>query len=154
MPSSIRPLRSDDIGEAVRLARAFHAASAYAGLPLSIAKVDALCQNAIAGGDYFCVVLDTGDGLGGYLMGIAYEHHFSTERTVSDLGFWIEPQHRSPFAARAMLAELERWAFHVKQVGTLNLGVSSGIADADVVRFYRLLGYSRTFTGMIKDATR
>lgn len=150
---AIRRLAEADAVQAVGLARAFHAASAYSHLKLSLAKVDAIVEAAIHDPDRFCTVLVTvqDDALVGYLMAVVHEHYFSQALTCSDLGFWIEPAHRTPFAARTMILELERWAFGVKRVNDISLGVSSGIADAGILRFYERMGYTRGFSGVIKS---
>ena len=74
--------------------------------------------------------------------------------TCSDLGFYILPEWRNPFAARAMLARLERWAFVEREVADISLGVSSGVADEAIIRFYHRMGYTRGFAGLIKSRNR
>ena len=153
MPSYIRQLRADDLDGAMRLAAAFHAESAYSRFPLALAKVDDLVQKALSNDDITCIVLAdlTDDSIHGYLMAICHEHYFSYTKTVSDLGFYIEPMHRDMIAARSMLQALERWAFHVKHAADISLGVSSGIADAAIIKFYQRMGYTRGFAGLIKS---
>jgi GNAT superfamily N-acetyltransferase len=153
MPNYIRRLQDSDHADAMRLAAAFHAESAYARFPLALAKVDELIQKALANDDMACFVLASpvDDSIHGYLMAICHEHYFSYSKTVSDLGFYIEPMHRDLFAARSMLQAIERWAFHVKHAADISLGISSGIADQAIERFYRRMGYQRGYSGMIKS---
>lgn len=150
---SIRTLGVTDFDAAVDLARHFHAASAYAHLPLSLAKVDAIVEAALRDPNRICIVLASQpeDRIVGYLMAVVHEHYFSQALTCSDLGFWIEPGYRNLFAARDMLGKLERWAFGVKKVTDISLGISSGIADLAILRFYQRLGYTRGFSGVIKS---
>ena len=149
----IRHLEPRDTVAAIGLARAFHAESAYAAMPLALAKVDQTIRAAMTDPDRYCVVLadKATDTIVGYLMAVVYEHYFSYTLTCSDLGFYIEPAYRNPFAARAMLVQLEHWAFVVKGVADISLGVSSGIADAAILRFYERLGYTRGYSGVIKS---
>jgi hypothetical protein len=137
----------------MRLAAGFHAESAYCRFPLALAKVDSLIQKALASDDMICLVLqdDSNGSIHGYLMAMCHEHYFTYTRTVTDLGFYIEPKWRDPLAARAMLKLLEGWAFEIKHVADISLGISSGIADAAIERFYRRMGYTRGYSGMIKS---
>lgn len=140
------------MADAVRLAADFHNASAYRHHRLALDKVDQLVRNALMGGDYFNIVVadQTSDRVEGYLLAMCHEHYFSVARTVTDLGFYISEDYRTPFVARDMLRQLERWAFEVKKVQEISLGVSSGIADAAIVRFYQRMGYERGYYGVIK----
>jgi ribosomal protein S18 acetylase RimI-like enzyme len=149
----IRHLEWDDVVGAIRLARAFHAESAYASMPLALAKVDSTILAALNDPDRYCVVLADRESntIVGYLMAVVCEHYFSYTLTCTDLGFYIEPAYRNPFAARAMLVQLEHWAFVVKGVADISLGVSSGIADEAILRFYARLGYTRGYSGVIKS---
>jgi GNAT superfamily N-acetyltransferase len=147
---ALRQLAPGDEAEAFDLARRFHAESVYRDHPLALAKVDALIRQAMADDDRWCCVAVSEGFLVGYLMAVIHEHYFGYTRTCSDLGFYILPEHRSLWTARAMLERLEHWAFHVKRAEEINLGISSGIADAAIERFYRRCGYARGFSGMIK----
>lgn len=137
----------------MRLATAFHAESAYAHLPLALAKVDDLVVRALNDPNRVCFVwaVRPDDHIEGYLMAVCHEHYFAYTQTITDIGFYIAPKHRSILAARQMILALERWAFHVKHAADISLGVSSGIADERVIRFYRKLGYARGFAGCIKS---
>jgi RimJ/RimL family protein N-acetyltransferase len=148
----LRKLTPADTADAVRLAADFHNASVYRHHPLALDKVDALIGNALRHPDYFNVVLAdaASNRVEGYLLALCHEHYFSYKKTVTDLGFYITEDYRTPFAARGMLKELEAWAFGVKQAGEIALGVSSGIADAATVRFYERCGFTRGWYGVIK----
>jgi GNAT superfamily N-acetyltransferase len=152
MSYRLRRLRDSDIGEAIDLARAFHAESAYCSMPLAIAKVADLVQRALTDKEMWCtVVIDSeNDAVVGYMMAICHEHYFSYTRTCTDLGFYILPRHRTANIARDMLTALEGWAFHVKQVADISLGISAGIANEGIERFYKRCGYTRGYSGMIK----
>jgi RimJ/RimL family protein N-acetyltransferase len=153
MPASrLRRLLLKDTADAVRLAADFHNASAYRHHRLALDKVDALIGNAMTRPDYFNVVLADAraDRVEGYLLAMCHEHYFSTARTVTDLGFYISPDYRNPMAARAMLQQLETWAFEIQKVSEISLGVSSGVADKAIVRFYERCGYTRGYYGVIK----
>lgn len=154
MPASrLRRLQAGDQRDIVRLAADFHNDSAYRKLPLALDKVDKLFVACMTRADHFCVVLvdDVADRVEGYLVGICYEHYFSYEKTVSDLGFYIAEDYRSMQMVRQMLQLLESWAFGHMKAADVSLGVSSGIADKLTVRLYERMGYSRGFYGVIKS---
>ena len=142
-----------DIPGAMRLAADFHNASAYRDHPLDLAKVDQLVHRMLADPAYFCVALadSVTDEIHGYLLAMAHEHYFSKVRTVTDIGFYIEPEWRSPLAARSMVAQLEAWAFGEAGAADITLGISSGIADEATRRFFQRLGYDRGYYGVIKS---
>lgn len=153
MPESrLRRFGFADWQDAVRLAADFHNASAYRRFPLALDKVDGILSNLIDNPDYFNVVLAdaASDRIEGYLLAVCHEHYFSTMKMVSDVGFYIREDYRTPFAARAMVKALERWAFDDKHAAEITLGVSSGVADAAIVRFYERLGFDRGYYGVIK----
>ena len=157
MPASrLRKLAVGDFAGAIRLAADFHNASAYRHHALALDKIDALIQGALTRPDYFNVVLvdSATDQLEGYLLAVVHEHYFSNTLTVTDLGFYITPDYRTLGSARSMLLELEAWAFGVKKASEISLGISSGIADKAMVRFYERLGYDRGYHGVIKQRTR
>jgi len=147
---SVRDLEAGDIDDCLDLARLFHGESAYASYPLAIGKVVALIEGALDNPDMYAIVL-AGDSVVGYLLGMIHEHYFSHVLTCSDLGFYILPAYRQPLAARAMLRKLEAWAFIDKGAMDITLGVSSGIADAEIIQFYHRMGYARGVAGLIKS---
>jgi GNAT superfamily N-acetyltransferase len=157
MPASrLRKLQLSDRADAVRLAADFHNASVYRHHRLALDKVDRLIEAALVRPDHFNVVLadSASDRLEGYLLAICHEQYFSNTLTVTDVGFYITPAYRTIGTARAMLKELEAWAFGEKKAEEIALGVSSGVADAATVRFYERLGYDRGFYGVIKQRSR
>jgi len=149
----VRPLAFGDHRDIVRLAADFHAESAYRRLPLSLDKVDAMFNACLSRPDHFCcIVADAAsDRAHGYLAAVCHEHYFSTAKTVSDMGFYIDEDWRSMQAVRQALQTFESWAFNHMEVCDITLGISSGIADKLIVRLYERMGYSRGFYGVIKS---
>jgi len=147
---SVRDLAEADVADCVDLARQFHKESAYSGYPLAIDKVVALIDGALRNPDIFCTILAS-DRPVGYLLAMVHEHYFSHVLTCSDMGFYILPAYRQPLAARAMLKRLEIWAFMDKDAADITLGVSSGIADQEIIQFYHRMGYVRGVAGLVKS---
>ena len=154
MPGArVRRLRLDDHADTMRLAAEFHAQTVYRDYPLSLAKVDRLFEQSLLSPDHRAVVAaDTAtDRMQGYLLGVCFEHYFSNTSTVSDLGFYVSPAWRSPQLARAMLRDLEAWAWE-RGARDISLGITAGIADPQVVRLYERLGYARGSYMVVKTS--
>ena len=152
MPAArVRELEYGDLGDIMRLAAEFHAASVYRDYRLEPAKVRTLYEHALVLPSHRAIVAADSetDRPQGYLMGICFEHYFSNTLTVSDVGFYIAPAYRALGIARAMLKRFEAWAWE-QGAADISLGVSAGIADAGVVQLYERLGYARGVYTVVK----
>lgn len=149
----IRPPTQADMHDLIGLGRAFHEESWYRDMDLSIAKLVQLIEGAIAGDPYFgYVAIDKSNRPIGYAMALCHEHYFGTDLTVTDLGIYLLPEYRSPLVAATLVRELEEWAFEHMGAKDINLGVSSGIADERIVRFYERLGFGKNWFGVSKKS--
>ena len=85
----------------------------------------------------------------GFISGMHQEYFFSSNKKVSDLGFYILPEYRGSRAAIKLLKELENWA---KSFGVedLYLGQTTAINIEKTQKFYERLGYKTVGFNTVK----
>ncbi len=150
---SVRPFAFQDIGPALHLAVLFHRESWQREFNFDPRKVQELMENVLIHPDMAGFVLVKDGGLPvGYVAGVASEMYFGRDRNVSDMGLYIKPDYRDFFAARELIKHLENWAWQQPRVKEISLGISAGIAQPEIVRFYERLGYTKGYYGVSKKS--
>jgi GNAT superfamily N-acetyltransferase len=140
--SAIRPATARDLPELLALGRRFHAESVYHSLPFDEPRV------ARRIGDYLessvrCLFVATHeDRLVGMLGGFLDRYFFCDAKLAYDAFFYIVPPHRDGRLAAALVERLRAWA-EAAGAHELCFGVSSGINDQRVGRYYEHLGFQR-----------
>ena len=76
----------------------------------------------------------------GFIAGIKHEHFFSTNQKVSDLGFYVLPEHRGCSAAIKLIRKLEGWTKDAG-ISDLCIGQTTAINIDKTKQFYERLGY-------------
>lgn len=152
-PVEIRPAELCDIGPVVYLGSLFHQESWHRDFNFAPDKLTALIERVLIDPNMAGWVAVTPDGLPvGYAAAIAAEMYFSRDRNVTDLGVYLMPEYRDFFIARELIRRLEAWAWAQPGVVCIDLGISSGVADARISRFYERLGYTKGFFGVSKKS--
>lgn len=140
----VRDANVQDRFALVRMGRAFFEAG---GLPgqYDPAYAEAVILKAIAAMDRCALVLDIEGERRGALLAVAGPHGLLPMTAATELVWWIDPQARSPRAARAMLEAYEAWAARMDAeiVGLAAL-------DARVAALYRRRGYRPAETHWMK----
>ena len=90
-----------------------------------------------------CVFVSERQGeIVGFVIGIVDEYWWSEEQYVTDVGFFVDFNHRSSGAALAR--RLLKWAKQFKKVKYMSLGVSSGMDSIERTgKLYDKLGFEK-----------
>jgi GNAT superfamily N-acetyltransferase len=139
----VRPFVHDDIVEVLELFRAMHAESWYRDYDFDDGKVLQLFEIALTDDSFFAeIMVHPAIGICGYFFGAKQAHYFGNDTFACDFGLYVQPELRGTLVFRRMLHNFETWAVKngCKEVV---MGVSSGIKDARVTRFYQLMGYHK-----------
>jgi GNAT superfamily N-acetyltransferase len=140
----VRPLMAGEEWAVLDLARAMHGESpAYAPYPFEakeLSKWIALCRDA---DDWLCIIAWEDDRPIGFMAVGAVAMLFSASQTVDDLALYVVPDRRGTTAALRLLRMMEPWA---KAMGAkaIRMGVTTGINQAQTVKFLERLGYVQT----------
>ena len=76
----------------------------------------------------------------GFIAGLKHEHFFSNKEKVSDLGFYVLPEHRGCSAAVKLIRKLEGWTKD-NQINDLCIGQTTSVEINKTKQFYERLGY-------------
>jgi GNAT superfamily N-acetyltransferase len=140
--SSTRPATADDLPELLALGRRFHAESVYHRLPFDEDRVARRIADYLES-NVRCLFVATHEGrLVGMLGGFLDRYFFCDARLAYDAFFYVAPPHRNGRLAAALVERLRGWSVRAG-ARELCLGVSSGIADERVGRYYEHLGLHR-----------
>lgn len=142
--SYVRRATEADLAELLPLCRLFHAESPHhSRLRFSEARVDELIRAALTNRDWLALVACSDDGaiigMGLFYYALAF---FSDEAEIGDLTFWVHPDHRGGRAAVQILKELDDW-YRLRRASRLNIGVTTGINEAQALRFFERFGFER-----------
>lgn len=149
----IRSASLTDIPELMRLCRLMHAESGnrYA---LDEAKLQNLLERILIDPTFgIAVVAARGAKLVGLMVGLVTPHFYSKARIATDLGLYVDPEHRGGATAVGLVGAFERRAV-VLGADEICPGVSVGINDELAVKLYESLGYERKSIGMWKPCAR
>ena len=85
----------------------------------------------------------------GFLAGVKGPYFFSTKMRVSDIGFYVNPNHRGSRAAIKLLAKLEDWA-RDNNINDVCIGQTTAVNMEKTQQFYNRLGYKTVGFNTIK----
>jgi GNAT superfamily N-acetyltransferase len=99
--------------------------------------------------DVIVILAIDNDKIVGFIAAMVHEYFFSSRKRVSDLGFYVLPEHRGSRAAIKLVKSLETWA---KQTGAddLHLGQTTAVEIDKTRQFYERLGYKTVGFNTIK----
>jgi GNAT superfamily N-acetyltransferase len=89
------------------------------------------------------------DRIIGFIAGVIGPYFFSTRKRVSDIGFYVIPEHRGSRAALKLLAALEGWAKENK-ITDVCIGQTTAVNMEKTQQFYNRLGYRTVGFNTIK----
>jgi GNAT superfamily N-acetyltransferase len=106
----IRDATIEDVPRLVEMGQQFIAESEYAvHIRTNVQQLSALATQLITSEDGAVLVADRDGMLVGMIGLIAFANHISGDRTVGEVFFWVDPEHRGSTGVRLMKAT-ERWA--------------------------------------------
>ena len=142
----LREATLEDVPRLVELARIFRQSTNYQSIIRE--NVDALTATAarlVAGPDSTVIVATVKDYVVGMIGLLAFPHHASGDRTVSELFFWVQPEHRG--CGKQLLAEAEGWA---RREGATTIQLLCPYDTPEVGSFYFRAGYAPIEIGYSK----
>lgn len=134
----MRPARSADLPELVRMGQRFHEASGlgqwYGFEPALFCEVLA----ELIDRDDVVILIEPGQGMAG---AFCYPVWFCPSiMTAQELFWWVEPEARGGDLATRLLDGLERWALE-KGAVAFEMGAMEGLRPEALTRLYRRKGY-------------
>ena len=149
----VRPGSIDDLDAVLDMGRAMHQESPrYARASFSEEKVRNLAVAILSGAMPGCAAFiaeDDGDVIGMF-VGMVTEQWFSTDKSATDLVFYVKPEFRGRSLAPWRLVHLfEKWAV-AQGVRSISCGSSTGVNAARTADLYRRLGYQEYAIGLVK----
>jgi len=146
----VRPFIHDDIEEVLELFRGMHRESWYRDYDFDDGKVRQLFEIALTDDGFFAeIMVHPILGACGYLFGGMQAHYFGNDTYACDFGLYVHPDCRGTLVFRKMLRHFENWAL-ANGCKEIVMGVSSGIKDVRVTRFYEMMGYHKGSTALHK----
>jgi len=98
----------------------------------------------------FVVFLAEKDGkLIGFIAGMVQRYFFSLRERVTDMGFYVLPDHRGTSAAIRLIGALENWTKEMN-VDDLYIGQTTAINIEKTQKFYSHLGYKTVGFNTVK----
>jgi len=98
----------------------------------------------------FVVFLAEKDGkLIGFIAGMVQRYFFSLRERVTDMGFYVLPDHRGTSAAIRLIGALENWTKEMN-VDDLYIGQTTAVNIEKTQRFYAHLGYKTVGFNTVK----
>jgi len=140
----------EDIPVCMRFARNFHRASPYNTMKFDTIKGEKVLRDIISGNqmDSIIILALHDDKPVGFIVGVANEPVFSSVKIATELGWWVDPEHRGSRASLLIYSAYEDWArrvgCHYVQ-GAYLPGVSPPLDE-----FYKKRGYRQVESSFIK----
>ena len=85
----------------------------------------------------------------GFIGGVLAPYFFSKKMRVSDVGFYVAPNHRGSRAAIKLIQALENWAKQ-NNISDVCLGQTTAINMEKTQKFYNRLGYKTVGFNTVK----
>lgn len=134
------PADPRDMVAAVALAKAMHAESPlHRERDFDHAKVRDLIYSACANPDWLPLIGWRNGQAASMALVVCSEDFYGNDKYVSDLVFYVRPDHRGGTLAFRMLVEIEKWA-KLAGANQLQIGIHTGINHAAAVRFFQGMG--------------
>jgi GNAT superfamily N-acetyltransferase len=131
-----------DVDALVRLARAMHLESWYAGFDFSEAKVRRFIDEIMEASHFLALIAEDRDSqIVGFFVAAEMEHYFGNDRYACDVCTYVAPDARGSVAFKRMIAAYEAWC-RIRNVKEIHVGFSSGVTLDKVQRYYQRLGYA------------
>lgn len=147
----VRRFTMADWRPVIQIARTFHEESpVHSSHPFNEDQVRVLLTEAMGSPNYLpAVCMDDGQVVGIMLL-FHMPMFFGPHTEVGDLAFYVVPDRRGTRAAQLLLEFGERWA---RSCGArvIRMGITTGIRDAAVQRFFTKNGHRQIGTLMEKS---
>lgn len=135
----IRPARSADIPEIIRLSEIMHQESRYRTLPYNGVKFAALLRQLIDSPAGMVAVAEKNGDIVGAIAGMVTDHYFADATISYELGLYVEKAHRGTMAGYRLAKEYIDWAKE-KGADQIDMGITTGIDEERTGQLYERLG--------------
>lgn len=135
----IRPARSADIPEIIRLSEIMHQESRYRTLTYNGVKFAALLRQLIDSPSGMVAVAERNGDIVGAIAAVVTDHYFADATISYELGLYVEKAHRGTMAGYRLAKEYIYWAKE-KGADQIDMGITTGIDEERTGRLYERLG--------------
>lgn len=130
-----------DWPQVVALAKAFHVESpVHSPYPFDEPRVMTLLDTARQNPDWLAAVAYDELGIVGMMLLAHMPMYYSAATEVVDLALYVSKDLRGGRAAKMLMEFGERWAYAIS-ADVMRLGITTGIRDRAVERFYAKCGF-------------
>ena len=144
----VRKAEEQDLLDVLLLIKQFHKTTpSYYGT-FNSAKMKANLEGLATSDNTVVFVLEKDNSIIGFLVGMWSEHLFSDSRVASELGFFIEEDHRGGRAFLKLIKAYEEWA---KEQSCDCICMSDITEIQTLETLYSRFGYSKAETSYIKE---
>jgi GNAT superfamily N-acetyltransferase len=116
---------------------------------LGVATVEKIRALVISPKTLFLLAFDS-DKLIGYTCGMLHKSMFNDTLCVSDIGVYVDPDHRGNNLSKQLIDQVEQWA---KEKGAKQfwLGQTTGDNPDQVIKYYNRLGFTTKGFNCVKE---
>ena len=142
----IRNAIESDLPKLAEMGQRLHDESSYKHVTYSPERVYATCELMMQKG--FLMVAEKDGEVVGVMMVDVHVPWYTTERMGIDHTLYIYPEHRNGLIAARLIKKFEEWC---KAMGATQIRPGVGTGDKNVLRLYRMLGYTSVGEWFLKD---
>ncbi|HWU35464.1 MAG TPA: GNAT family N-acetyltransferase [Methylovorus sp.] len=134
----VRKALGSDIPTLCRLGKLYHAESQYQQLPFSAYKLSVMIATLMRNDECVLVLEKSGQVIGG-VLGVVFDHWFSTAKVAMDYCIYVLPEHRRGRSGAMLIKAYVEWA-KLQGAEVIQMGISSGIKQDRTLKLYQKLG--------------
>lgn len=143
----IRGATIADVPRLVEMAKRFHGETVYSAiLPFSDASVEQAMTSFIGNETAVVFVMEAEGEIVGAIGGIMGPHFVSGTKAMSELFWWVDPEHRG--SGSKLLSTFEKYA---KECGASFISMIAPPEARQVEKLYDRMGYHRSESIYMKD---
>ena len=134
----------------LKLASNFFKASPFKGLNFSIETAEIAIDNLYKDKENSIIILCVKEGnVIGFIIGVTCPLAFSTDKVVTELAWWVEPEHRLSRAAFKLIDAYEYWANNVAKAKLVCMNSLNTMESVD--KIYQKRGYTLFEKSWVKE---
>ena len=136
----IRPFEKKDLQQCLEMSKQQHQESIWNELPFELEKVKWVYLNCIGHPKKCALVIEKDGNIIGCFVCQLVQYNFSYNSYVTDIWFYIKPEHRKGFLSIDLYKAVYQWA---KEKSALEVIIGHGIDknNKKMESFYNRLGY-------------
>jgi hypothetical protein len=123
----IRDMHKKDVNEVTALVKKFIAHSVYGAWPFNFGRTSYILETILGEDTVFAQVLETDNKIVGFFIGQTQLNEWVDCNIASDLGFYIEEEHRKGMGGVRLIKNFEAWA--IENSDLIKLSVFAGVSN-------------------------